>query len=93
MTEAEWLACDEPRPMLEFQCDEVSDRKLRLMLCAWSRSNWNWLPRDSRSAVEVAELFADGVVSDADRESADAGPHVTTTRSRNPAVLQPAITA
>jgi hypothetical protein len=34
MTEAEWLACTEPTPMLEFLRDKVSDRKLRLLACA-----------------------------------------------------------
>jgi hypothetical protein len=30
MTEPEWLACDDPTPMLEFLRGEASDRKLRL---------------------------------------------------------------
>src|SRR5947208_15232515 len=30
MTEAEWLACEEPTPRLEFLKGKVSDRKLRL---------------------------------------------------------------
>jgi hypothetical protein len=84
MTEAEWLACKDPKPMLEFLRSKASDRKLRLMLCGWSRLNWRWLPQQSRSAVAVAELFADGSASDADRRSADAelwwatrGGHIT----------------
>jgi hypothetical protein len=72
MTEKECLDCTEPAVMLEYLRGKASDRKLRLVLCGWSRLNWKWLPRESRSAVEVAELLADGVVSDADRRSADA---------------------
>src|SRR4051812_20668122 len=30
MTEAEWLACDDPQPMLDFLRGKVGDRKLRL---------------------------------------------------------------
>lgn len=30
MTESEWLACTDPRPMLEFLRGRASDRKLRL---------------------------------------------------------------
>jgi hypothetical protein len=72
MTEAEWLACTDTREMLTFLNDKASERKVRLLLCGWSRLSWKWLPKQSRSAVEVAELFADGLVSDADRRDADA---------------------
>jgi hypothetical protein len=34
MTEAEWLTCTEPQPILEFLEGKASERKLRLFVCA-----------------------------------------------------------
>jgi hypothetical protein len=64
MTEAEWLACSDPRPMLDEFWGRSRDRKLRLFACACVRRVWDLLadPR-SRMAVEVAERFADGGAS------------------------------
>jgi hypothetical protein len=63
MTEAEWLACTDPWPMLDPDAfgGRSRDRKLRLFACACVRRVWDFLddPR-SRMAVEVAERFADG---------------------------------
>ena len=65
MTEAEWLGCADPTPMLKFLKGRVSDRKLRLFACACCRRLWHWLVHPfSRNAVEVAERFADGLASD-----------------------------
>jgi hypothetical protein len=68
MTEAEWLACQDPKPMLEFLRTQRGEarrgsgrRKLRLFACACLRGIWPLLRKPgSRQAVLVAERFADG---------------------------------
>src|SRR5436853_1381662 len=74
MTEQEWLACDDPVPMLEHVADRASARELRLFGCAACRSVWVWIddPR-CRAAVEAAEEFADGLISEAQLASASTG--------------------
>ena len=61
MTEAEWLTATDRVAVLAFLRDRVSERKLRLYLCAGCRAVW-WLLvlKESRHAVEVAERYADG---------------------------------
>jgi hypothetical protein len=64
MTEAEWLNCTDPRPMLEFMRGKISDRKFRLFAVAGLRSVWRLLTDPGcRTAVEIAERFADGQAS------------------------------
>jgi hypothetical protein len=61
MTETEWLACKDPRPMLEFLRGKASERKLRLFACACVRRVWHLLDdQSSREAVEAGERRPDG---------------------------------
>jgi len=70
MTEAEWLTCTDPTPMLEFLRDNVTERKLMLVVCACGRLVSHLLT-DSRSkeALPIAERFADGLVSQAEMDA------------------------
>jgi hypothetical protein len=71
MTEAEWLACDDPLRILEFLRGKVSDRKLRLLACANCRLLWKWMAdQRSQQAVVVAERLSDGLASEEERSNA-----------------------
>jgi hypothetical protein len=60
VTEAEWLACTDPEPMLEYLRGKASGRKLRLFACACVRRIWTLLPTEEcRKAAQVAERYAD----------------------------------
>jgi hypothetical protein len=65
VTEAEWLASEDPEgPLLYLTDSAVSKRKLRLFGCACVRRVWGALADDRlRRALEVAERFADGLAT------------------------------
>jgi hypothetical protein len=69
MTEAEWLACAEPRKMLNYlDGRKVSKRKLRLTGCAfWQKvvTSVGPLTAEESSAVESMEGWIDGKVQKA----------------------------
>lgn len=61
MTEAEWLACADPDPILAALGQKPSRRKFGLFACACCRTVFDWLVDNrSREAVGVIEAFADG---------------------------------
>jgi hypothetical protein len=71
VTEAEWLACADPSPMLSYLAGKASDRKLRLFACACVRRIWHFLryPETWRP-VEVSERHVDGLAELGELEAA-----------------------
>lgn len=71
MTEMEWHTCGEPESMLSYLRKCAGNRKLRLFAVACCRGIWPLLIDErSRQAVELAEKFADGSASRAERIAA-----------------------
>jgi hypothetical protein len=69
MTEAQWLACDDPLKMLAHPAGKGSDRKLRLFAAACCRRIWHVLEaRRYQEAVLVVERLAEGLASPAECE-------------------------
>jgi hypothetical protein len=75
MTEQQWLAATDPEPMLEWLrgSGTASERQLRLFACACARQVWSLVTDErSRNAVAVAERYADGRATEAERQAASA---------------------
>lgn len=71
MTAAQWLASADPRELLVYLEGEASQRKARMFACGLARSLWPYLG-DSRSrrVIEVAELHADNMATEAELTAA-----------------------
>ncbi len=65
MTEAEWLACDDPEPMLRF-LKAPYPRKGRLFGCACCRRITATLNDVGQKAIDAVEQFADGNATQGD---------------------------
>ena len=64
MTEAEWLACDDPERMYFFAVDTGEHRrKSRMLGCACARRLWHLLGPIYQTAIEVAEKYEDDQAS------------------------------
>ena len=69
MTEAEWLACRDPRRLLDGV--SANHRRLRLFACAECRRQLHNVVRDEfRNALDVAERYAAGAATDAELSAA-----------------------
>jgi hypothetical protein len=67
MTEAEWLACGDPKRILEWLRGKTSDRKLRLFACGCCRLGWDRIKvARIKELVEIAERYADEPASEQD---------------------------
>jgi hypothetical protein len=64
MTEAEWLACDDPGPLLELRWDGASERQVVLLAAICCRKLWHLLS-DQRCqlAIDTAERYAEGTAT------------------------------
>jgi hypothetical protein len=70
MTEADWLACTNPGPMLAALHGKASDRKLRLFALACFRTYRFMLVPESLDALAVAERLAEGTITPVERKRA-----------------------
>jgi hypothetical protein len=71
VTEAEWLATQDPKLLLGFVRRNGSERKLRLFAVACCRSIWQEMPEECcRQAAEVGEQYADGLATVEKRHTA-----------------------
>ncbi len=87
MTEAEWLACGEALRLFCFLGAQMSDRKYRLLQCAWLHEV-ELVDERSKDAVAVAERFADGNATEGEQELALDGARQAYESCRAPYTIQ-----
>jgi len=74
VTEATWLAANNPYAMIRLVAERVSPRKIRLFSVARCRRMWDQITDERcRNAVMVGERYADGAADASDLELADQG--------------------
>jgi hypothetical protein len=59
MTEAEWMACTDPAPMLHFLQGKVSERKFRLIALGCCRQLWEPADRLTSAALAIVDQLAE----------------------------------
>jgi hypothetical protein len=78
MTEAEWLACDDPTPLLEFARGTSSNRKIRLFAVGCCRAVWDSIPDGQlRDVIRVVERHLDGTATDDELDASVRAAHRT----------------
>jgi hypothetical protein len=70
LTSAQWLALADPADQIKYLQPPVGERKLRLFGCYCCRRCWGALSPEGREALETAEQFAEGLISDDQRRAA-----------------------
>lgn len=79
MNEIMWASCLHPGPLLACVREkrQLTERKARLFMVAVCRGTWwEYLSKECRHAVEVAELYADGLVDESALRQAGNAIHV-----------------
>jgi hypothetical protein len=63
MSGAEWVVSEIPGKMIACLREKTSDRKMRLITCAFARLAWHRFDFRQQEALRLAEEFADGKLS------------------------------
>ena len=63
ITEADWLRCTRLYFLLNYVRERASERRRRLLSCAYCRHIWHQMGLQNQQVVEVAERFADGLAT------------------------------